>query len=35
VPWDLPPLGEWLSTMPQPFWLIDAVLERGGAISLT
>jgi hypothetical protein len=27
-------LGEWLSKMPQPFWLIKAALNRGGSISL-
>src|SRR5215475_2178890 len=34
VPWDSPPLGEGLSTMPQPVWLIEAALDRGGSISL-
>src|SRR5262245_58116066 len=34
VSWDLPPLSEWLPPIPQPFWRIEAVLERGGSISL-
>jgi hypothetical protein len=34
MPWDSPPWGEWLSKIPQLFWLFEATLERGGSIAL-